>query len=455
MNVRPCFLMRAWLSATMAILVSLPISGQQPPAPRPTVYQTTLEEPNQQTAEITTEQLQQILAAKSEPVFDVRTAKEYAIAHIPGTINIYEKEVEQIASLYPDKSNTHMILYCNGPSCGKSKRTSEQLIAIGYPKENVRRYQLGLPVWRALSLTVQTDMAGFDYIFRGDKTAVFVDARTPAEHAAATVPGAVNVQKGEATAANDDGRLPFTDKGTRVVVFANTASDAQVVAAEIAKKAYWNSSYFGGTFGDLDAAGFINHRPVAMSKGVTVPAGPSCTATLAPASVDAGSFDLDPEDALALSLDLGGPFGLGEHAVSLIATDSHQLSSASTSIATVVDETAPAISPLAVDETVLWPPNHRMVVVTIGYTATDNCGPVATELLVSMSHGSDRRDTGDKDVASSPDRSVREDWEVIDAHHVSLKAERDRTYWITVVAADDAGNRSARSVGVRATAPER
>ena len=47
---------------------------------RPSVYQTTLEEPNQATPEITTEELVSILAAKSEPVFDVRSVKEYAIA---------------------------------------------------------------------------------------------------------------------------------------------------------------------------------------------------------------------------------------------------------------------------------------------------------------------------------------------------------------------------------------
>src|SRR5436309_2715657 len=72
-------------------------------APRPSVYQTTLEESNQLTPEITTEQLQTILATHSEPVFDVRTAKEYAIAHIPGTINVHEKEVAIIAELYPKK----------------------------------------------------------------------------------------------------------------------------------------------------------------------------------------------------------------------------------------------------------------------------------------------------------------------------------------------------------------
>jgi len=221
---------------------------------RPSVYQTTLEEPNQLTPEITTEELVAVLAAKSEPVFDVRTVKEYAIAHIPGTTNVFEREVQRISELYPDRA-TRMILYCNGPACGKSKRTSEQLVALGYTR--VRRYQLGISVWRALSHTVQTDLFGFDYIYRGDRTAVFVDARTPAEYAMGTVSGAVNVQKGEATAANDDGRLPLTDKGTRVVVFGKTDEQSKVVATEIAAKAYWNSSYFGGTFDDLVAGRYI------------------------------------------------------------------------------------------------------------------------------------------------------------------------------------------------------
>src|SRR5262245_58597472 len=69
---------------------------------RPSVYQTTLEEPNQATPEITTDELVAILAAKSEPVFDVRSAKEYAIAHIPGTTNVSELEVQRISKLYPE-----------------------------------------------------------------------------------------------------------------------------------------------------------------------------------------------------------------------------------------------------------------------------------------------------------------------------------------------------------------
>jgi rhodanese-related sulfurtransferase len=290
---------------------------------------------------------------------------------------------------------------------------------------------------------VQTDIPGFDYIIRGDHTAVFVDARTAAEFATATIPGAVNVQKGEATAANDDGRLPLQDKGTRVVVFGTTLEQARVVAAEVAKKAYWNSSYFGGAFTDLEAAGYINHPPVAMAKNASIAAGSACTAGVAPAAIDAGSFDPDSGDLLTLSLDPAGPFGLGDHAVSLVATDRYGRSSAAPSMLTVADRSAPVLRNLAADRRALWPPNHHLETVTIDYAAADNCGPVTTELMVSSSEPSGRL----------------ADWEVVDEHHVRLRVEadgrRDRIYWITVVATDGAGNHATGTVAVRVPAGRR
>jgi rhodanese-related sulfurtransferase len=126
-------------------------------------------------------------------------------------------------------------------------------VKLGYT--NVRRYQLGLPVWRALGNTVQTNLEGVQHILKDDKTAVFVDARARSEFEASSLTGAVNVQAGEARKASDDGRLPYLDHGTRVIVFANNPQDARTVAEEIAKVAYWNSSYFGGTYEELKRVG--------------------------------------------------------------------------------------------------------------------------------------------------------------------------------------------------------
>jgi rhodanese-related sulfurtransferase len=233
------------LGATLSLLPPTRLAAVQQ---QPTIWQVTLGEPNPITPEITTQDMQRLLEGGGTPVLDVRSAEEYAIAHIPGSVNLYEKEVEQVTRAYPDKTAA-IVLYCNGPFCGKSKRLSQELVARGYT--NVRRYQLGLPVWRALGNTVQTDLPGARYILAGDKTAVWVDARTAADFARGSLPKAVNIRRGEAEAANDDGRLPNKDKGTRVVVFAETPEDARAVATEIAHKAYWNSSYFGGSFRDL------------------------------------------------------------------------------------------------------------------------------------------------------------------------------------------------------------
>jgi len=236
-----------WATACIVGTSNLAVAQQ-----KLSVYQATLEEPKQLSLEVTTEELKAILASGREPVFDTRPAKEYAVAHIPGSINLFEKEVERITQSHPDRA-TRIVLYCNGPFCGKSKRVAEDLAKPGYTA--VRRYQLGLPVWRALGNTAQTNLEGIRYVLQEDKTAVFVDARARAEFEAGSVAGAVNVRAGEARKASDDGRLPYLDHGTRVIVLADSLQEARTVAEEIAKVAYWNSSYFGGTYEELRGAG--------------------------------------------------------------------------------------------------------------------------------------------------------------------------------------------------------
>jgi rhodanese-related sulfurtransferase len=231
----------------LAVLASGPVLQAQA---RPTIADAVIGEADPVTPELSSNELQRILDEKTIPVLDVRSAEEYALAHIPGSRNFYEKEVEQVLKAYPDRA-TSLVFYCNGPYCGKSKRLSEQLKSKGYSR--IRRYQLGLPVWRALGHTVQTDLPAVRYILNGDRTAVWVDARRSDVFAKGSLPGAVNIEAGQAEAANEDGRLPRKDKGTRVIVFADDPAQARVVAEEIAHKAYWNSSYFGGRFADLSA----------------------------------------------------------------------------------------------------------------------------------------------------------------------------------------------------------
>jgi rhodanese-related sulfurtransferase len=231
------------------------------------VFQGTLLEANQKTAELSTEELRQVLKDGSATVFDSRPHMEYAVSHIPGALNVaakpgvpmsvYISDVAEIGRLVGDKA-APLVLYCNGPFCGKSKRLGEELLEAGYT--NVRRYQLGAPTWRALVGVMQIELDGVRYVRDGDRTAVFVDARSPDEFRAGSLPGARNIPVAEVTAAKDDGRLPMEDHNTRIIVFGANEAQAVATTTELAKNAFHNVSYFAGTLDDLVAG--LGERPV-------------------------------------------------------------------------------------------------------------------------------------------------------------------------------------------------
>jgi rhodanese-related sulfurtransferase len=221
------------------------------------IAQGTLQE-NEKTPEISTAELQQILAARSATVFDARPFNEFAISHIPGALNVaakpgvtpsqYVSDVAEIGRLVSGK-DAPIVLYCNGPYCGKSKRLSEELLQSGYT--NVRRYQLGIPIWRALVGLTQIELEGVRYVQGGDKTAVFFDARSPEEFKAGSLPGARNLLAADVVKAKDDGRLPVEDHNTRIIVFGKDGEQARLVADAIAKNAFHNVAFYAGTLDSL------------------------------------------------------------------------------------------------------------------------------------------------------------------------------------------------------------
>ncbi|HEU0184482.1 MAG TPA: endo-1,4-beta-xylanase, partial [Blastocatellia bacterium] len=107
-----------------------------------------------------------------------------------------------------------------------------------------------------------------------------------------------------------------------------------------------------------------------------------------------------------------------------------------------VSNPAPVISALSVDKPALWPPNHKMVPVKLRYNISDNCD---AGLTTTITISSNEPVNGPGDCNTSPD------WQVIDAHHVLLRAERSgkgkgRIYTITLTVTDSAGSSSSRSV---------
>ena len=89
----------------------------------------------------------------------------------------------------------------------------------------------------------------------------------------------------------------------------------------------------------------------------------------------------------------------------------------------------------------LWPPNHKMVDAMLTYSITDNCDAGLVPAIAIASNES---------TNGSGDGNTSTDWQVIDAHHLQLRAERagtgtDRIYTINLTATDSAGSSSSSS----------
>jgi hypothetical protein len=113
---------------------------------------------------------------------------------------------------------------------------------------------------------------------------------------------------------------------------------------------------------------------------------------------------------------------------------------------TTTDTTPPTITTCSVTPGLLWPPNHKMVDITVAYSVTDNmdaAGDISCKLSVTSSEPDNG--LGDGDTAG--------DIEIIDAHHVRLRAERSgkgtgRVYTITITCTDSSGNTSTKTCTV-------
>jgi endonuclease G len=109
----------------------------------------------------------------------------------------------------------------------------------------------------------------------------------------------------------------------------------------------------------------------------------------------------------------------------------------------VADTTAPVISMVTTTPDALGPPNHKMIDVTVGYTATDFDGVPVCAVTV----------TSNEPVNGAGDGNTTADWQVVDEHHVRLRAERagggaGRLYTITIRCADASGNASTATASV-------
>jgi len=151
------------------------------------------------------------------------------------------------------------------------------------------------------------------------------------------------------------------------------------------------------------------------------------------AASDGGSFDV-----------FGWSVGVsGDAAVAGAPFNSGAASSSGAAYVFEPDATPPTITSVTASPNVLWPPNHKMVAVTITIVAADDSGPVPTCRIISVSSNEPADGSGDGHAAP--------DWEITGPLTVNLRAERSgsgsgRRYTITVECTDSAGNSATASV---------
>lgn len=237
----------------IAVIAAM-LSAGEAVAQEVNIYKATIGETDQKTKEISTEQIRQILSDGSATVVDTRPRAEFVNGHIPYANNLEGPPSEALAAVERlvggDKSRA-LVLYCNGPFCQASRRLSGQLLDAGFT--NVRRYQLGMPIWRALGGPTVVELEGVTRIHKNDQTAVFLDARSAEEFAKQSLPRAQNLPP-ETAATVQGNPMPIDDFNTRIVVFGQDATQARALADALSKRPWHNVAYFPGRFEAVLAA---------------------------------------------------------------------------------------------------------------------------------------------------------------------------------------------------------
>jgi len=190
----------------------------------------------------------------------------------------------------------------------------------------------------------------------------------------------------------------------------------------------------GQPLGDAPVSMAINQAPDAFCKNVTVAA--SATGCTAPASINNDSVDPDG-DPITLAQSPAGPYSLGSTGVTLTVSDDRGLSSSCMGTVSVVDTTAPVISSVSASPNSLWPPNHKMVAVTVSPVVADACGGTSCR-IVSIG-------------VNQP--APASDWQITGPLGANLRAERsgsggDRVYTLSVQCTDGSGNNAQNTVAV-------
>ena len=140
----------------------------------------------------------------------------------------------------------------------------------------------------------------------------------------------------------------------------------------------------------------------------------------------------------------GATFPLGTTTVQCTATDAYNQTTTGAFSVTVADRTPPTVTSIIASPSNLWPPNHKMVAVTVAVTAQDAVDAAPVSRIVTV--------TSNQPINGPGDGNTAPDWEITGPLTLNLRAERagraNRLYRIEVVTKDFSGNSTTSTVVV-------
>lgn len=139
----------------------------------------------------------------------------------------------------------------------------------------------------------------------------------------------------------------------------------------------------------------------------------------------------------------GSILAVGTTTITVHAVDSLNNSAICRFYVSVIDTTPPRIGRFGVSEKELFPPNHKMRDVTVYYSDHSICEQYIKSIDISSN----------EPVISGEAGDTGPDWEIVDDHHIRLRAERlgsgaGRTYSITVTLTNASGQTISRTAEV-------
>lgn len=140
-----------------------------------------------------------------------------------------------------------------------------------------------------------------------------------------------------------------------------------------------------------------------------------------------------------------GQFGYGTHEVVVTVSDGSAEPATCSTAVTVLDTLPPVVTAVTPSQAILWPPNHKLVPVSISVTADDQCGST-TSRITSV--------TSNEPVNGIGDGNTTPDWLITGNLTLKLRAERagggsGRVYTVTVETVDHAGHKVTNTTEVK------